>query len=147
MGTRVSQITSLTIVYSTVYSGADQRKHQSSVSLAFVQGIHRWSVNSPHKGPVTRKMSPFNGIGRGVGGGGNASYPTQNVMNVGQNCRTLSLFYPKSMDQSDPIWWNYVLISQQCSMPCTEVFRAEQMEGWGIIWWTRNIYSLTSPQA
>ena len=36
-----SQITSLTIVYSTVYSDADQRKHLSSASLAFVRGIHR----------------------------------------------------------------------------------------------------------
>ena len=41
MGTMASQITSLAIVYSTVYSGADQRKYQSSVSLAFVRGIHR----------------------------------------------------------------------------------------------------------
>ena len=41
MGTIASQITSLTVVYSTVYSGADQRKHQSSTSLAFVWGIHR----------------------------------------------------------------------------------------------------------
>ena len=56
MGTMASQITSLTIVYSTVYSGADQIKHQSSASLAFVRGIHRWWVNSPHKWPVTRKM-------------------------------------------------------------------------------------------
>ena len=45
-----SQITSLTIVYSTVYSGAVQRKYLSSPSLAFVRGIHRWPVNSPHKG-------------------------------------------------------------------------------------------------
>ena len=59
MGTMASQITSLTIVYSTVYSGVDQRKHQSSASLAFVRGIHRWPGNYPHKGPVTRKMSPF----------------------------------------------------------------------------------------
>ena len=56
MGAMASQITSLTIVYSTVYSGADQRKHQSSASLAFVWGIHRWPVNSPHKRPVTRKI-------------------------------------------------------------------------------------------
>ena len=48
MWTIASQITSLTIVYSTVYSGANQRKHQSSASLAFVQGIHRWPVNFPH---------------------------------------------------------------------------------------------------
>ena len=56
MGVIVSQITSLTIVYSTVYSDADQRKHHSSASLAFVWGIHRGPVNSPHKWPVTRKM-------------------------------------------------------------------------------------------
>ena len=57
-----SQITSLTIVYSSDYSGTDQRKHQSSASLAFVRGIHRWPVNSPHKGPVTRKMFPFHDV-------------------------------------------------------------------------------------
>ena len=59
MGAMASQITSITIVHSTVYSGADQRKLQSSSSLAFVRGIHRWPVNSPHKWPVTRKMFPF----------------------------------------------------------------------------------------
>ena len=57
-----SQIASLTIVYSTVYSGADKKKHQSSTSLAFVRGIPRWPVNSPHKGPVMRKMFPFDDI-------------------------------------------------------------------------------------
>ena len=62
MGTIASQITSLTIVYSTVYSDADQRKHQSSASLAFVRGIHRGPVESPHKWPVTRKMFPFDDV-------------------------------------------------------------------------------------
>ena len=62
MGAMASQNTSLTIVYITVYSGADQRKHQSSASLAFVRGIHRWPVNSPHKWPVTRKMFPFDDV-------------------------------------------------------------------------------------
>ena len=57
-----SEITSLTSVYSTVYSGADQRKHQSPASLAFVRGIHRWPVNSPHKWPVTRKMFPLDDV-------------------------------------------------------------------------------------
>ena len=51
MSAMVSQITSLAILYSSMYSSADQRKHQSSASLAFVRGIHRWPVNSPHKGP------------------------------------------------------------------------------------------------
>ena len=55
MSAMAAQITSLLVAYSTVYSGAGQRKHQSSTSLAFVRGIHRWPVNSPHKGPVTRK--------------------------------------------------------------------------------------------
>ena len=62
MGTIASQITSLTIVYATVYSDADQRKHQSSASLAFVWGIHRGPMNSPHKWPVTRKMFPFDDV-------------------------------------------------------------------------------------
>ena len=61
-GAIASQITSLTIVYPTVYLDADQRKHQSSASLAFVRGIHRWPVNSPHKWPVTRKMFPFDDV-------------------------------------------------------------------------------------
>ena len=62
MGTVASQITGLTIVYSTIWSDAAQRKHQSSALLAFVRGIHRWPVNSPHKWPVTRKMFPFDDI-------------------------------------------------------------------------------------
>ena len=62
MGAIASQITSLTIVYSTVYSGADQRKHESSASLTFVRGIHQGPVKSPHKWPVTRKMFPFDDV-------------------------------------------------------------------------------------
>ena len=62
MDTMASQITSLTIVYSTVYSDADQRKHQSSASLAFVWEIHPGPVNSPHKWPVSRKMLPFDDV-------------------------------------------------------------------------------------
>ena len=73
MGTIAPQITSLAIVYSTVYLGADQRKHQSSAPLAFVRGIHRGSVNSPHKWPVTRKMFPFDDV----------------IMNLGDACMHL----------------------------------------------------------
>ena len=62
MDAMASQITSLTIVYSTVYSAADQRKHQRSASLTFVRGIHRWPVNSPHQWPVTWKMFPFDDV-------------------------------------------------------------------------------------
>ena len=62
IGAIASQITSLTIVYSAVYSGTDQSKHQSSASLAFVWGSHRGPVNSPHKWPVTRKILPFHDV-------------------------------------------------------------------------------------
>ena len=62
MGVIASLVTSLTIVYSTVYSGADQRKHQSSASLAFVRGIHRWAENYPHEWPVTRNLFPFDDV-------------------------------------------------------------------------------------
>ena len=62
MGTIASQITSLRIVYSIIYSDADQRKLQSSASLAFVRGIHRGPVNSPHKWPVKRKMFTFDDV-------------------------------------------------------------------------------------
>ena len=62
MGAMASQITSLAIVYSTVYSGADQGKHPSSASLAFVLRIHWLPVYSPDKWPVTRKMFPFDDV-------------------------------------------------------------------------------------
>ena len=66
MSTMASQITGVSIVYSTVCwqikGDTDQRRHQSSASPAFVRGIHRSSVNSPHKGPVVRKMLPFDDV-------------------------------------------------------------------------------------
>ena len=62
MGAMASQITSLTIVYSAVYSSDDHRKHQSSASLAFLRGIHQRPVNIPHKWAVTRKMFSFDDV-------------------------------------------------------------------------------------
>ena len=62
MITMASQITSFRVVYATVYQSADQRKYQSSASLACVRGIHRSPVNSSYKGPVTRQISPFDDV-------------------------------------------------------------------------------------
>ena len=62
MGTMASKITSFMNVYSIVYSSANQTKQQSSASLAFVGGIHRFTVNSPKKEPVTRKISLFDDV-------------------------------------------------------------------------------------
>ena len=56
MSAMASQITGVSIVYWTVGSGVDQSKHQSSESLVFVRGIHRWPKDSPHKGPVTENL-------------------------------------------------------------------------------------------
>ena len=50
MSAMALQITGVSIVYSTACSGADQREHESSASLAFVRGIPWWPVISPHKG-------------------------------------------------------------------------------------------------
>ena len=62
MGTMDSQIVGVSIVCSAVCSRTDQRKYQNSASLAFVRGIHRWPMNSPHKWPVTQKMFPFDDV-------------------------------------------------------------------------------------
>ena len=59
MGAISSQVTGGWIAYSSVCSGVDQSKHQRSISLAFVREIYRWPVNSPCKGPVTRKIIQF----------------------------------------------------------------------------------------
>ena len=62
MTAMASQITGVSSVCSTLGSAMDQRRHQSSASLAFVRGIHPWLVNFPHKRPVTRKMFPLDDI-------------------------------------------------------------------------------------
>ena len=62
MSSMASQIAGVSIVCSTVGFGTNQRKHQSSASLAFVWGIQQWPLNSPHKGPVTRKRFPFDDV-------------------------------------------------------------------------------------
>ena len=93
MGAITSLITSLTIVYSTVYLDADQRKHQSSASLTFVQGFHRGPVNSPHKSPVTRKMFPFDdAIMRYISGCGGAFSGTSGTI--------VSPNYPNNYDDN-----------------------------------------------
>ena len=88
MSTMASQIPSLTIVY----SGADQIKHQSSASLAFVRGIHRSPSNSSHEGPVKRKMFPFYDVIMAMQG---YNWP---YIGVGA-CKGLvpKLWWPKSM--------------------------------------------------
>ena len=65
MSAMASQITDVSIVYSTICSASDQRKHKRSASLAFVRDIHRWPMNSPHKGPVPRKIFPFHDVTMG----------------------------------------------------------------------------------
>ena len=62
MSAMVSQITGVSMVCFALCSGAHQRKHQNSASLALVRGSRRWPVNSPHKRPVTRKMFPYDDV-------------------------------------------------------------------------------------
>ena len=94
MSATASQTASLTIFYSTVYSGADERKHQSSASLAFVWGIHQWPVNYPHKGPVTRKLFPFDDV----------------IMMHRISLRSLQVMSAPKLQQPI-IWWIWIKIS------------------------------------
>ena len=82
-----SQITSLTVVYSIVYSGVNYSgvKHQSSASLAFVWEIHRGPVNFPHKWPVTRKMFPFDDVIMHIYSRHTWCTPTQTTMRFNQS--------------------------------------------------------------
>ena len=89
MSMMTSQITSFTIVYSIVYLSVYQRKHQSSASLAFVQGIHRWPVNSQHKGPVMQKMFPFDDVIMNIGVSGS---PT--MTHTARQVYVCHMFYP-----------------------------------------------------
>ena len=104
MGAIASQITSLTIVYSTVYSDADQRKQHSSASLAFVWGIHRGPANSLHKWPVTRKMFPFDDVIIEL----KAHLPCFTSVIAGGYCSAAGLINTWSLDfnnrQAEP-WW------------------------------------------
>ena len=61
MGAMTSQITSVSVVCSTVCWGADHRKHQSSASLAFTRE-YRWPIDSPHKGPSDAENIPFDDV-------------------------------------------------------------------------------------
>ena len=62
MSMMATQIAGISIVYWSVSSGADQRKHRSSVPLAFVREIHHWPGNSQHKRPVKWKIFTFDDI-------------------------------------------------------------------------------------
>ena len=97
MGSMASQITSLTIVYSAVYSGADQSKHQSSASLAFVRGIHRGPVDSLHKWPVTWQMFPFDDVIMTTASGGINTLLFNPILPLFMFYQTFPLFYSISI--------------------------------------------------
>ena len=130
MGTMASQITGLTIVYSTVYSGAHQGKHQSSASLAFVQGSHRRPKNFPHKWPVTWKMLPLDDVimqlcryaGR---------LPTQSPV-MRSLCRCHKFIMPddahlwdKKKKKCDPWWTNGQNPAVEIDVPQTNVTKGK----------------------
>ena len=105
MGTMAPQITSLAIVYSTVYKSADQRKHQSSASLAFVRRIHRWPVNSPHKGPVTLKMFSFDDvIIKGT------MLRQLHLLNHSTKCTEIKNTYDEKLTQNGSNWLSWIFV-------------------------------------
>ena len=151
MGATASQITSLTIVDSIVYSDADQRKHQSSASLAFVRGIHRWSVNSPHKWPVTRIMFPFGDVIMLLSG----SYFGGTTFGIIESCSTIFLEKIISMAQCktavSPLLthWRYCSLAlnhrfENCRMWKFLPYCSGLNESHKLTWSIRMIYSNVS---
>ena len=124
MGTMVSQITNLTTVYLTVYSGIDERKHQSSASPAFGRGIHWWPVTSPHKGPLTRKMFPFDDVimANQVEKGDNLSYP------IFKKCSGPLLYINVVFMLTTCMYWLVVMINstRQLLVTCNWMLRFAQ---------------------
>ena len=124
MGAMASQITCVPIVFTTVCSGTDQRKHQSSASPAFVRGIHRWLVNSPHKGPVTWKIfhlmtSSFTGAG--LLGGSLSRWRTSNLQKSNDifnmqkvNSRTVAVF-------RESCWLYLMMLSDRQHLLCKSI--------------------------
>ena len=134
MGAIASQITSLTIVYSTVYLNAEQRKHQSSESLAFVRGIHRWPVNSPYKGPVTRKMCPFDDVIMSVLVMCSVHATESGVLNDGQKAINLvwwSIFRHKDIT-IDCFWQDNTMMDSVNIDIIVSCLRC-----WDFMWWDR----------
>ena len=91
MGVMASQMTSLTSVYSTVYSGADQRKHQSSASLAFVRGPVTGEFPA-QMASNSRKMFPFDDVNHFPCFYSLCKYWTMTVLSLQTWARFLSIF-------------------------------------------------------
>ena len=132
MSQTASQITSLTIVYSIVYWGTDQGKHQSSTSLAFVWGIHRGLVNSPHKWPAMRKMFPFDDV----------------IMHA------LDTYFARTVADHRPymglLWLNKVpkslylqLKFEYKEVKCTDMFLMK-ITAWMMSWWCHQMVTFPS---
>ena len=119
MDVMASQITSFSIFYSTVYTGADQRKHQSSASLAFV-----WAVNSPHKWPITRKRFLFDDvimdcilIAKNISISITTKYPHSSGMGMSSEfCKTYIVTKPKSSKYIKTL--SYKPVKYQASAIC-----------------------------
>ena len=114
MGTIASQITSVSIAYSAVCSDPDQRKHQSSASLAFVRGIHRLPVNSPHKGQVTRKMFPFDYV---IMPHVFTLWPTNTIPEINlDNTSYVRTWHTSIYDNTTPYIDNFIYVHQPSSV-------------------------------
>ena len=121
ISTMASQITSLTILYWTIYSGADKKKHQNFALLAFVWVFHWWPVNSPHKGPVTRKMFPFDDVIMSLGavqnytdiwslsrGKTKTMLETRIVWETKMTIRQTSIWHKKKISAFVGLWYHFL---------------------------------------
>ena len=143
MSAMASQITSLAIVYSTVYSGTDQRQHQSSASLAFVLGIHLCPVNSPHNWPVTRKMFPFDDVIMTCFGNPSAFFPFYTTI-LSLQWWDFYINWNRHWGYQNMSWWRHQMVKKK-----RWDFTRSRFQAWAYRerWTTRITASLTITQA
>ena len=133
MTTIASQITSLTVVYSTVYSDADQRKHHSSAPLAFVWGIHRDRWIPRTKGQLRGKCfhlmtSSWSGEGSGVQYSSKPNFLAIWVMPCCQHTDVQGISTHKPWYKIFTVWWNDCFVVQQ--MHCDSLVLLASLFQW-----------------
>ena len=133
MGTMASQITSLTIVYTTIYPGADQIKQLSPASLAFGWGIHRGPRNSPHKWPVTWIILPFDDVimvkGAFCSSNGTRDHLSRQEPNFARNVSRCKhrVGIPRKLFSAAQFWWCLPIVPSDRSWQFNVITRVSEV--------------------
>ena len=140
MGAMSSQITYFSVVCSIICSGADKWKHQSSASLASVRGIHRWTMDSLHKGPVTRKMFIFDEVFMNQGAALSRHYhatatTVQSIVNISMSNWTRFVQHTATPGNTTVTWASWFTNHRQLDRLFNHLFRLRYIK----LFWGKNL--------